>query len=48
MEDWTNVIDSGASADVIYVDFQKVFDRVPHSTVGYYLKLKPMVLREVF
>ena len=30
MEDWTNVIDSGASVDVIYLDFQKAFDHVPH------------------
>ena len=30
MENWTNFIDSGASVDVIYLDFQKAFDRVPH------------------
>ena len=30
MEEWTNVIDSGVSVDVIYLDFQKVFHHVPH------------------
>ena len=29
MEDWTNIIDSGASVDIIYLDFQNAFDRVP-------------------
>jgi len=31
MEEITNYIDSGyPSADVIYLDFQKAFDKVPH------------------
>jgi len=31
MEDCTNIIDSGASVNIIYLDFQKVFDHVPHA-----------------
>ena len=31
LEDWTVAIDSGKSVDVIYLDFQKAFDRVPHN-----------------
>ena len=30
MEDWTNIIDSGGSVDVCYMDFLKAFDKVPH------------------
>ena len=33
IEDWTNVIDSGASIDVIYLDFQNAFDRICHGTL---------------
>ena len=29
-EDWSNIINSGASVDAIYLDFQKAFDRVPY------------------
>jgi len=31
MEDWTNIIDSGALVDIIYLDFQKAFDHIPHN-----------------
>ena len=31
LEDWTVAIDLGKSVDVIYLDFQKAFDRVPHN-----------------
>ena len=31
LEDWTVAIDSGKSVDVIYLDFQKAVDRVPHN-----------------
>jgi len=31
VEDWTNIIDSGTSVDIIYLDFQKAFDRIPHN-----------------
>ena len=31
MEDWTAIMESGESVDVIYLDFKKAFDRVPHN-----------------
>ena len=30
MDDWTNYVDQGKSVDVIYMDFMKAFDKVPH------------------
>lgn len=30
MDTWTRIIDEGGSVDVIYMDFQKAFDTVPH------------------
>ena len=30
MEHWSRVIEDGTSIDVIYLDFQKAFDKVPH------------------
>ncbi|CAM1307199.1 ARSA (predicted) [Pycnogonum litorale] len=30
MDTWTELLDSGSSVDVIYMDFQKAFDSVPH------------------
>jgi len=30
MEHWTRCIDEGASIDVVYLDFLKAFDKVPH------------------
>ena len=30
MEHWTRCIDDGASIDVVYLDFLKAFDKVPH------------------
>ena len=30
MDSWTEVVDEGGSVNVIYTDFQKAFDSVPH------------------
>uniref|UniRef100_A0A8R1HRX4 Reverse transcriptase domain-containing protein n=1 Tax=Caenorhabditis japonica TaxID=281687 RepID=A0A8R1HRX4_CAEJA len=30
VNDWTESIDEGAQVDVIYLDYAKAFDRVPH------------------
>lgn len=30
MDDWTKIIDDGGSVDIIYMDYQKAFDSVPH------------------
>ena len=30
IEKWTELLDQGYSVDVIYLDFQKAFDSVPH------------------
>ena len=30
MEHWTNILDKGYPVDIIYTDFSKTFDRVPH------------------
>jgi len=34
MEEVTNYIDSGYPVDVIYLDFQKGFDKVPHKRLA--------------
>ena len=30
MEHWTKLIDDNINIDVVYLDFQKAFDKVPH------------------
>ena len=30
LDDWTNIIDENGSIDIVYMDFQKAFDSVPH------------------
>ena len=30
LHSWTEAIDGGMAVDVVYLDFMKVFDRVPH------------------
>ena len=34
MDDWTTQLDSGGQIDVIYTDFAKAFDTVPHHRLG--------------
>ena len=29
-EDWTKLLDEGLNVDVVYTDFMKAFDKVPH------------------
>ena len=31
MKDWTQCLDRGSAVDVVYMDFMKAFDKVPHS-----------------
>ena len=38
LDDWTNNLDQGKQIDVIYTDFEKAFDKVPHH--GLLCKLK--------
>ena len=40
-EEITKWIDEGSPVDIIYLDFQKAFDKVPHQRL--LVKLKPMV-----
>ena len=34
MDEWTNIIENNGSIDVIYTDFQKAFDSVPHKRLA--------------
>ena len=34
LEDWTKALDSGYSIDIIYLDYQKTFDMVPHKRLS--------------
>jgi len=38
MDEWTTLLDSGAQVDVIYTDFAKAFDTVPHGRLVTKLK----------
>ena len=38
MDDWTELVDNNKNIDVIYLDFQKAFDTVPHERL--FLKLQ--------
>ena len=35
LEHWTQILDEGGSIDVIYMDFMKAFDKVPHQRLLY-------------
>ncbi|XGW23236.1 hypothetical protein V3C99_005461 [Haemonchus contortus] len=39
LEDWTAVLDNGRRCDVIYFDFAKAFDRVPHRRLLHKLEM---------
>ena len=43
LADWTEALDNGHIIDIIYTDFQKPFDSVPHTRL--ISKIKVMVLR---
>ena len=34
VEVWTSMLDEGAQIDVLYLDFWKAFDSVPHQRLG--------------
>ena len=39
MEHWSRLIEDGTCIDVIYLDFQKAFDKVPHKCLMNKLKV---------
>ena len=38
LEEITKWVDEGSPVDVIYLDFQKAFDKVPHQRIMFKLK----------
>ena len=38
MEEWTQAPDLGNSIDIIYMDFKKAFDKVPHQRLIYKIR----------
>ena len=47
LEDWTRMLDEGAGVDIVYLDYQKAFDTVPHERLktklqGYHITGKVM------
>ena len=38
LEEWTSILDSGGYLDVIYMDFMKAFDKVPHKRLLHKLR----------
>ena len=45
LEEITKWVDDGSPVDVVYLDFQKAFDKVPHQRLS--LKLKAQLDRKV-
>jgi len=43
MEHWTRCVDDGNSIDVVYLDFLKAFDKVPHRCMLTKSKLMALV-----
>ena len=43
MEEWTNMIENGMCFDVIYTDFSKAFDSVPHERL--FIKLESLGIK---
>ena len=43
MEEWTNMIENGVCFDVIYTDFSKAFDSVPHKRL--FIKLESLGIK---
>ena len=46
LDDWTTQIDQGYQVDVIYTDFEKAFDKVPHKRL--LNKLKSYGITDVY
>ena len=38
LEEWTSILDSGGYLDVIYMDFMKALDKVPHKRLLHKLR----------
>jgi len=38
LDDWTETLESGGRIDIVYTDFEKAFDKVPHKRL--FSKLK--------
>ena len=34
IEDWTTIMDQGCGMEIVYLDFQKAFDSLPHQRPG--------------
>ena len=45
MESWSQILDDGNSCDVLYLDFSKAFDRVPHQSQRLLVKLKQLGIK---
>ena len=48
MESWSQILDDGNSCDVLYLDFSKAFDRVPHQRLLVKLKQLGIKTKEVY